>query len=111
MPNYETSWPADRDRQQSKSKVEQPWRIWFKSPTWKAVKRHRLGHEPHCRCCAQEGRTVTATQVGHVEPHFGRWSLFIKYENTQSLCARHHRSRRQPTGLVARLLAPVEGQN
>lgn len=95
MPYYETSWAADISRGQSKNKVDQPWRSWFKSPTWKAVKRHRLAHEPNCRCCAQEGLTITATHVGHVEPHSGQWPLFVKYENTQSLCARHYKQQRR----------------
>jgi len=37
------------------------WRTWYKSPIWKAIKRHRLIQEPNCRLCAQEGRTVIAT--------------------------------------------------
>jgi hypothetical protein len=37
-----------------------------------------------------EGRTVVANHVGHTTPHFGHWSLFIKYENTQSVCSHHH---------------------
>ena len=69
----------------------QPWQAWFKSPTWKAIKRHRLMQEPNCRYCAQEGCAVIATHVGHVDPHGGQWSRFIQYENTPSLCARHHR--------------------
>jgi hypothetical protein len=69
----------------------QPWQAWFKSPTWKAIKRHRLMQEPNCRYCAQEGCAVIATHVGHVDPHGGQWSRFIQYKNTQSLCAHHHR--------------------
>jgi hypothetical protein len=71
------------------------WRTWYKSPIWKAIKRHRLIQEPNCRLCAQEGRTVIATHVAHIEPHRGKWSLFASYENTQSLCARHHKWQRR----------------
>jgi hypothetical protein len=76
---------------ESKSALRQPWQAWFKSPTWKTIRRHRLMQEPNCRYCAQEGCAVVATHVGHVDPHGGQWSRFIQYENTQSLCARHHR--------------------
>ena len=93
MPTYGTNLEADRAGDRD-TIVKQPWRIWHKSPTWKAIKRHRLIQEPNCRYCAQEGRTVIAACVDHVEPHQGQWSLFAKYENTQSLCARHHNSRR-----------------
>jgi len=37
-----------------------------------------------------EGRTVVASYVDHVRPHSGQWLVFIKYENTQSLCSHHH---------------------
>jgi hypothetical protein len=46
---------------------------------------------PQCRQCAIEGRAVAASHVDHIEPHLGQWLLFFKYENTQSLCARHHK--------------------
>jgi hypothetical protein len=42
-----------------------------------------------------EGRTVVANHVDHITPHFGQWLLFIKYDNTQSLCSHHHKILRQ----------------
>ena len=66
---------------------EQTCRAWYKSPVWKAIKRHRLLREPNCRQCASEGRLGLATCVGHVMPHRGQWSRFMDYANTQSLCA------------------------
>jgi hypothetical protein len=86
---------ADLAGRHETESISHPWQAWYKSPTWKAVKRHRLIQEPNCRCCAQEGRTVMARFVGHVEPHRGRWSRFIQYENTQSLCAHHHKQQRR----------------
>jgi 5-methylcytosine-specific restriction enzyme A len=95
MPSQDTSLAADFEQhQRTKAKGKQSWRVWYKSPTWKAIKRHRLSQEPSCRYCAQEGRAVVAVQVDHVDPHLGQWSLFTKYENTQSLCARHYNSRK-----------------
>jgi hypothetical protein len=70
------------------------WRCWYKTPTWKSIRRHRLAQEPRCRACAAEGQTVVASHVDHVEPPQGEWSLFVKYENTRSLCARHHNALR-----------------
>jgi len=46
---------AQRARQ---DKAEQICRAWYKSPVWKAIKRHRLSQEPNCRQCAQEGRLI-----------------------------------------------------
>jgi 5-methylcytosine-specific restriction enzyme A len=82
---------ADHAGRRENESASRSWQAWYKSATWKAVKRHRLTQEPNCRCCAQEGRTVAAQYVGHVEPHGGRWSRFIRYENTQSLCPHHHK--------------------
>jgi len=33
--------------------------------------------------------------LDHVEPYLGQWLLFAKYENTQSLCARHYNSKKR----------------
>jgi 5-methylcytosine-specific restriction protein A len=78
-------------RHHRKTRSELPWRSWFKSPIWKSIRRHRLAQEPWCRQCAIDGRTVTASYIDHVEPHKGECSAFFKYENTQSLCAHHHK--------------------
>jgi 5-methylcytosine-specific restriction enzyme A len=96
MPAYGTHLVADRvGRHKPKIKIEPSWRAWYKSPTWKAIKRHRLVQEPYCRQCALEGRTVPATHVDHIESHRGQWAQFTKYENTQSLCPRHHNAHRR----------------
>jgi 5-methylcytosine-specific restriction endonuclease McrA len=87
---------ADQGRRAgSTTKRVAPWREWYKSPIWKSIKRHRLVQEPNCRLCAQEGRTAIATHVAHVQPLRGHESLFTRYENTQSLCAHHHKRQRQ----------------
>lgn len=91
MPHYNTGLTTDRDRWHiTKRRVELAWRSWYKSPTWKSIRRHRLAKEPRCRQCTIEGRTVGASHVDHINPHLGQWLLFFKYENTQSLCAHHH---------------------
>ena len=52
------------------------------------------------------GRTVAASHVDHITPHLGQWLLFFKYENTQSLCARHHNMHKQQEKLYG-ARAPV----
>jgi len=96
----------ERDRsRQGTPRVERAWASWYRSPVWKSIRRHRLAEEPQCRECAIEGRTVPASYVDHIEPHRGEWSLFMKYENTQSLCLRHHNAHRYAVicGNAARL--------
>ena len=91
MPHYNIGLTIDLDRgHDTRRRAEPPWRSWCKSPIWKSIRRHRLAEEPRCRQCAIEGRIVAASHVDHIEPHLGRWLLFFKYENTQSLCAHHH---------------------
>lgn len=92
MPYYNTGLTTDRDRSHdTKHRGEPPWRAWYKSPIWKSIRRHRLAEEPRCRQCMIEGRTAAASHVDHINPHLGQWALFFKYENTQSLCTRHHK--------------------
>jgi hypothetical protein len=39
MPSYRTSLAAAHEqRQRTKTREEQPWRSWYKSPIWKAIK-------------------------------------------------------------------------
>ena len=96
MPHYEFGLTPTSNRPQENHRPAEPsWRTWHKLPIWKAIKRHRLSQEPCCRFCAMEGRTVVANHVDHITPHFGQWLLFIKYDNTQSLCSHHHKILRQ----------------
>jgi hypothetical protein len=92
MPHYDFGLATifDDGRIDSKHRGEPAWRAWHKSPIWKAIKRHRLFEEPCCRHCAMEGRTVAAKYVDHIAHHFGQWLLFMRYENTLSLCSHHH---------------------
>src|SRR6476661_5357720 len=84
---------SDRPRHDTR-RIKRPWDSWSRSPIWKSIRRHRLVEEPQCRECAIEGRTVPANHVDHVEPHRGEWSLFMQYDNTQSLCLHHHNAHR-----------------
>jgi 5-methylcytosine-specific restriction enzyme A len=95
MTQHSTSPKLERDQPRHDTRrIEHPWLCWYKSPIWKAIRRHRLAEEPQCRECAIEGRTVPANHVDHIEPHRGKWSLFMQYENTQSLCLHHHNAHR-----------------
>ena len=95
MTQHSISPKLERDRSgHDTRRNEQAWASWYKSPIWKSIRRHRLAEESQCRECAIEGRTLPASHVDHIEPHQGEWSLFMQYENTQSLCLRHHNAHR-----------------
>ena len=105
MTQHGLSPKFERDRaRQDTRRVEQASAAWYRSPIWKSIRRHRLAEEPQCRDCAIEGRTVPASHVDHIEPHRGKWSLFMQYENTQSLCLRHHNAHRYPGGKLFHVL-------
>ena len=47
--------------------------------------------ERDCYICRECGREAgESAHVDHVEPHRGRWSLFIDERNLQVLCASCH---------------------
>ena len=112
MTQHSLSPKLERDRSRHDTRrVEQAWTAWYRSPIWKSIRRHRLAEEPHCRDCEIEGRTVPASHVDHIEPHRGEWLLFMQYENTQSLCLRHHNAHRyqEKCGNAARLPGSLRG--
>lgn len=78
-----------------KRRAEQPWRKWYGTARWKALRLWRLAVEPLCRMCAGAGRVTAADTVDHVEPHRGDEEKFFDRENTQSLCACCHNSVKQ----------------
>ena len=82
--------PDRRRRNDARRRASQPWRCWYKTPAWHAIRGERLRIEPSCRMCKGEGRRTRATIVDHVKPHRGDRALFFCFGNTQSLCAPHH---------------------
>jgi 5-methylcytosine-specific restriction protein A len=98
----------EREPSRDTRRVGQAWASWYRSPIWKSIRRHRLAEEPRCRECSIEGRTVPASHVDHIEPHKGEWSLFMQYENTQSLCLRHHNAHKHQERCANRLRSHIK---
>jgi 5-methylcytosine-specific restriction protein A len=73
----------------------QPWRAWYKTVAWLAIRAKRLAEEPLCRRCKARGRLVSANTCDHIEPHRGNRELFFDYLNTQSLCPLCHNASKQ----------------
>jgi 5-methylcytosine-specific restriction enzyme A len=57
---------------------------------WQKARAAFLGINPLCTHCAEQGRTVEASVVDHIEPHRGDAKLFWDSHNWQSLCKRCH---------------------
>lgn len=67
------------------------WHKWYALSVWKKdLRLKQLLRQPFCRECAAKGKRVRATEVDHVVPHRGRWSLFADPHNLQSLCHTCH---------------------
>lgn len=59
---------------------------------WRRARKAYLQQNPLCVVCRQQGRTVEATVVDHIEPHRGDPGKFWDVSNWQSLCKPHHDS-------------------
>lgn len=67
------------------------WHDWYKLRVWtRQLRPQQLLREPFCRVCAAQGKRERATEVDHITPHRGRWSLFVDPANLQSLCHTCH---------------------
>lgn len=67
-----------------------PWRKWYKSRQWLALRAAQLYAAPLCRYCAERGEVVAASVADHVVPHRGDAGLFFDAANLQSLCKPCH---------------------
>lgn len=71
--------------------MQKPWRAWYGTQAWKAIRREHLTAHPLCAWCERKGRLVRATVVHHVERHNGDEVKFFAGP-FESLCAPCHDS-------------------
>lgn len=76
------------------NKARAPWRAWYQTPQWAAIRKRQLAAEPWCRMCAEADMRTRARVVDHVKPHRGDRALFFGGP-FQSLCKRCHDSAKQ----------------
>lgn len=72
----------------------QPWRRWYRTARWQAIRSDVLTRSPQCVMCQGDGRTTPATVCDHVIPHRGDE---VRFWNGpfQALCAScHNRSKK-----------------
>lgn len=75
----------------------------YKTSRWLEKRSKQLRREPLCRICAQKNRMTPASEVDHITPHKGDWTLFLDDNNLQSLCHTcHSRKTRSENALVRR---------
>lgn len=99
--------PAQSDRRarsrehDAKRRAEKPWRAWYNTPEWKAVRRAQLERQPLCERCLRQSKRVKASVVNHVGRHGGNWQRFINgpFESTCKPCHDSAIQREEKRGL------------
>ncbi len=92
--------PGSRSTEQRKRdhdtrrRTGRPWRRWYGTAIWRAIREAQLAAEPLCRMCAEAGKLTPATVCDHVEPHRGDWHRFV-HGPFQSLCDSCHNKHKQ----------------
>lgn len=70
-------WKREANREHdARRRAEQPWRRWYKTAQWQAIRAHQLAAVPLCQRCSTDARPVPATVCHHVVPHRGDETLF-----------------------------------
>jgi 5-methylcytosine-specific restriction protein A len=91
---------ASSSRSQSDSDYERrrrdaaPWRAWYGTARWRAIRDAQLAREPLCRMCLAEGVVTPARVCDHIEPHRSDADKFWNGP-FQSLCEFHHNRDKQ----------------
>ena len=80
--------PKDESR---RSEEAAAWHRWYSLPIFRdRLRPAQLLREPFCRNCTKQGLRTRATDVDHIVPHRGNWTLFVDPNNLQSLCHSCH---------------------
>ena len=67
----------------------QPYRAWYQTERWQAIRKQQLFLFPWCMECWKKGKMVQAIEVDHVIPHRGNEAAFYAGP-FQSLCSSCH---------------------
>ncbi|MER8699698.1 HNH endonuclease [Mesorhizobium sp. M1273] len=85
-----------RSQYDAKRRASQPWRQWYKTREWYAIRARQLRREPHCAICARAGVKTPATICDHDVRHRGDRQKFFAGPFS-SLCKACHDSNKQKT--------------
>lgn len=87
-PHARTTQERKRDHDMRRRR-NQPWRKWYATKAWQAIRSRQLREHPLCERCWQEGQTTEATIVNHIGGHGGDYERFFN-GSVESLCKPHH---------------------
>jgi len=77
-------------RHDARRRALKPWRAWYKSARWQALRLAQLSKQPLCERCWESGKVTAATVVHHRKKHEGNEVLFFDPANLASSCAPCH---------------------
>lgn len=90
-----TTQQADARREYDLKRSQAPWRKWYHTARWKALRAQVMAIQPLCKMCEQVGKVESTAVVDHIKPHKGDPVLFWDWRNLQGLCAPCHDSGKQ----------------
>jgi 5-methylcytosine-specific restriction protein A len=74
----------------ARRRTEQPWRAWYRTARWLALRAAQLRKQPLCERCLQRGVVCAATVVHHTIAHKGDAAIFWDHTRYASSCAPCH---------------------
>lgn len=81
----------ERNREyDAKRRAERPWRSWYSTARWRAMRAAQLASQPLCERCKARGVLQPATVAHHIKAHKGDEALFWDAANLSSSCADCH---------------------
>ncbi len=99
LPNRLAGLPAPVGFQRDEhghSPAAEPWRAWYSSAEWKALRLATFKRDGfRCRCCGELEARMAKLVADHIKPHRGNRALFFDPANVQTLRKFCHDSRKQ----------------
>lgn len=84
----------ENNREYDTRRAALPYRGWYGTVRWKAIRQAQLDYQPLCEMCLADEIVTEARVCDHVEPHRGDEVRFWSGP-FQSLCEHHHNSAKQ----------------
>lgn len=91
-----------RKRDADIGRYDTPWRAWYGTARWSAIREAQLSAHPLCVMCLDDDVVEEARVCDHVTPHRGSEELFWSGP-FQSLCFSCHNSKKQREERSARI--------
>jgi 5-methylcytosine-specific restriction enzyme A len=70
MPKSDRQRESNREHD-ARRQTAQPWRKWYRTARWRAIRAAQLRSRPLCWQCEERGETKEATVCNHAERHNG----------------------------------------